>query len=148
VTLAHEVQHLKLSGLLDVVSLTLPDDGHRFYAPWREDPRPINGLLQGAYAYLGVSGFWRQQRHLEDGAAGILAHARFARWRAAAAQVSETLRSSGRLTPAGLEFVHGMTRTLSTWKAEPVPAQALALARHEAEQHLRHWRAANGQIPA
>jgi hypothetical protein len=32
------------------------------YAPWRSGPRPLNGLLQGAYAFLGVSGFWRQQR--------------------------------------------------------------------------------------
>ena len=61
VTLSHEVQHLKLSALMDIVSLTLPDDGRRYYAPWRTDPRPI-GLLQGAYAYLGVTGFWRTQR--------------------------------------------------------------------------------------
>ena len=67
-TLAHEMQHLKLSALLDIVTLTLPDDGQRFYAPWRPDPRPIGGLLQGAYAFLGVSGFWRRQRRLADGA--------------------------------------------------------------------------------
>jgi HEXXH motif-containing protein len=147
VTLAHEVQHLKLSALIDVVTLTLPDDGRRFYAPWREDPRPISGLLQGAYAYLGVSGFWQHQRHLEEGAAGIRAHAEFARWRAAAAQAADTLRASGRLTPAGLDFVQGMTRTLSTWTTEKVPEQALALAHREAEEHLHHWRLANGHIP-
>ena len=60
VTLAHEVQHLKLSALLDIVRLTHPDNGRRFYAPWRDDPRPVSGLFQGAYAYLGVSGFWRR----------------------------------------------------------------------------------------
>jgi hypothetical protein len=40
----------------------MPDDGHRYYVPWRDDPRPISGLLQGAYAYLGVTGFWRTRR--------------------------------------------------------------------------------------
>ena len=69
VTLAHEVQHAKLGALLDLVPLTQPDDGRRYYAPWREDPRPIGGLLQGAYAHLGVSGFWRWQCRARDGAA-------------------------------------------------------------------------------
>lgn len=148
VTLAHEVQHLKLCALLDIIPLTLPDDGRRFYAPWREDPRPVNGLLQGAYAHLGVSGFWRRQRHLDDGPAGLRAHAEFARWRAAAAGVAGTLLASGRLTPAGLDFVQGMARTLRQWQDEPVPGGAQALARDEAEQHLARWRSANGPIPA
>ncbi len=57
VTLIHELQHLKLSAVIDLVMLTRPDDGRRYYAPWRDDPRPVSGLLQGAYAYLGISGF-------------------------------------------------------------------------------------------
>ena len=56
-TLVHETQHLKLCALLDLVTLARPDDGRRYYAPWRPDPRPAGGLLQGAYAFLGVSGF-------------------------------------------------------------------------------------------
>jgi uncharacterized protein len=148
VTLAHEVQHLKLSALLDIVSLTRPDDGRRFYAPWRDDPRPVSGLLQGAYAYLGVSGFWRRQRHLDHGAARIRAHAEFARWREAAASVVDTLRASGLLTPDGVDFVDGMTRALGPWQHEPVPEEALALARREAGQHLADWRAANEPIRA
>jgi HEXXH motif-containing protein len=148
VTLAHEVQHLKLSALLDIVSLTRPDDGRRFYAPWRDDPRPVSGLLQGAYAYLGVSGFWRRQRHLDHGAARIRAQAEFARWREAAASVVETLRASGLLTPAGLDFVDGMARALGPWQHEPVPAEALTLARRQAGQHLADWRAANEPIRA
>jgi uncharacterized protein len=67
--LAHEIQHLKLSAVLDLVSLTRPDGDQRFYAPWRTDPRPVSGLLQGAYAFLGVSAFWRRQRHFEEGRA-------------------------------------------------------------------------------
>jgi uncharacterized protein len=146
-TLAHEVQHLKLSALIDVVRLTKPDDGSRFYAPWRDDPRPIDSLLQGAYAYLGVSGFWRRQRHLENGKVGIQSHAQYARWRDAAALVAGTLRSSGRLTSAGYRFVAGMGRTLRCWSGDQVPEQARTLARHEAEQHRRRWESVNGPIP-
>ena len=83
-TLVHEIQHVKLSGLLDLLPLTRPDDGRRFYAPWRADPRPISGLLQGAYAYLGVSAFWRRQRELTP-EGGFDAQVEFARWREAAA---------------------------------------------------------------
>jgi uncharacterized protein len=141
-TLAHEIQHVKLGALLDQVLLTLPDDGSRYYAPWRPDPRPLGGLLQGAYAYLGVSGFWRRQRlhegHQEGGDAA------FARWRTAAAMATDTLLSSGRLTSEGLEFVGGMARTLGAWQREPVSATALANAERAASEHLSRWQSAHG----
>lgn len=146
-TLTHEMQHLKLSALHDVEPLIQPDT-RRFYAPWRDDPRPIDGLLQGTYAFLGVSGFWRRQRHLEDGTAGIQAHTEYARWRDAAALAADTLKRSGSLTSAGMRFVQGMTRTLSTWKTDQIPEEAWKLARHEAEEHRRRWQQVNGPIPA
>lgn len=145
VTITHEVQHLKLGALLDVVTLTQPDDGRRYYAPWRDDPRPIYGLLQGAYAYLGVSGFWRRQRALSGD--DRLADLEYARWRVAAARTVKTIRSSGRLTDAGLEFTDGMARTLNKWCAEPLPEHAELVARREADAHLDQWQAANGPIP-
>jgi HEXXH motif-containing protein len=143
-TLAHEVQHAKLTALLNVTPLTTPDDGSRFYAPWRDDPRPASGLLQGAYAYLGVAGFWRRRRALENGRAAGRAHAAFARWRDAAWSVTEILLASGRLTPAGEHFVCGMRGTLRAWRAEPVPRAALARARSDAERHMSRWRRRNG----
>ena len=146
VTLAHEAQHAKLGALLDLIPLTLPDDGERYYAPWRDDPRPITGLLHGAYAYLGVSRFWRWQRHQEDGTAAILAHAEFARWRDAATTAAEVLLASGRLTEAGTTFVSGMRGTLREWTGEDVPGPALRLARSESERHLGRWRQRNGDM--
>jgi HEXXH motif-containing protein len=143
-TLAHEVQHVKLSALLDLIQLTQPDDGRRFYAPWRDDPRPISGLLQGAYAYLGVSGFWRRQRQLDH---AIDSHVEFARWREAATLTADVLRSSGRLTAAGEEFVRGMAATLHTWRSEAVPELARQRASEEGQRHMGRWQARNGPIP-
>lgn len=148
VTLAHEVQHLKLSALLDVVSLTQPDGGQRYYAPWRDDPRPIDGLLQGAYAYLGVSGFWRLQRHVTQGAERQRADHEFARWRASVAQVVKTLKASRRLTSEGASFVGGMSRTVGAWLTEPVPVDAQAVAHRESQLHLAQWQARNGPAPS
>src|SRR5262249_32952334 len=134
--------------LLDLVILTLPDDGQRFYAPWRTDPRPASSLLQGAYAFLGVSGFWQRQRQSAgDAAVRQRADAEFARWREGAAEVVQTLRSSGRLTPAGEDFTGEMARILEGWLREPVPAGALAAARHEAGLHRARWQLENESAP-
>ncbi|MBO3746798.1 HEXXH motif domain-containing protein [Streptosporangiaceae bacterium NEAU-GS5] len=143
VTLAHETQHAKLSALLDIVQLTKPDDGSRHYAPWRDDPRPAGGLLQGAYAYLGVTEFWRRRRHLEKGEAAIRAGAEFARWRSASYMVSQTLLDSGRLTSPGQVFVSGMADRLAAWQAEPLPAACLNLAKDAADRHRSLWRERN-----
>lgn len=141
--LAHEVQHLKLSALIDICPLTEPDDGRRFYAPWREDLRPAAALLQGAYAHLGVTAFWRRQRLVDTAEAGIRANAQFARWRAATAGAIETLLGSGTLTPAGRQFVQTMGRTVESWQDDPVPQEAEALASVEAERHRAGWHLAD-----
>ena len=147
VTLAHEVQHQKLSALLDVVTLVQADDGRRYYAPWRDDPRPIGGLLQGAYAHLGVTSFWRRQRSVADSATWLRANTEFARWRAATSRAVGMLLSSGQLTPPGSRFVQGMADELASCNVEPVPPQAQAMADRAAEAHLTRWRMANGPVP-
>lgn len=144
--LVHETQHLKLGALLDLAELTEPDDGRRFYAPWRDDPRPVSGLLQGAYAYVGVSAFWRRQR-LAPGS-GADGHVKFARWRDAAASVVATLRSTGRLTDPGRDFVDGMAAVLESWQSEPVPEWARDQAMRIAQSHRSQWEVAHGPIPA
>lgn len=144
-TLVHETQHLKLCALLDLVTLTRPDDGQRYYAPWRTDPRPAGGLLQGAYAFLGVSGFWRQQRRAAPGqAVRQRAQTEFARWREGAAMVTRTLLDSGQLTERGQVFVTEMAGVLDEWQREPVPDDALVAARRMAGRHRSQWRADNG----
>jgi uncharacterized protein len=147
-TLVHEVQHLKLGAILDIVKLTLPDDGRRYYAPWRTDPRPIAGLLQGAYAFLGVTDFWRRQRQLAAGPARRRADEEFALWRAGTVRVIETLLSSGRLTLDGADFVRHMAGAARDWTGEPVPAEARSAASREARRHLAQWEASNGPVPA
>jgi len=148
VTLTHEVQHMKLSAVLDLIPLTRSDDGSRYYAPWRDDPRPASGLLQGAYAYLGVTGFWRRQRVVTETASAMsVADAEFARWRDAAALVTGTLLSSGQLTADGERFVRVMAATLRAWRDEPVPAQARRLAHEQSARHMVRWQDSHGPIP-
>ncbi|GAA3442869.1 HEXXH motif domain-containing protein [Planomonospora venezuelensis] len=144
-TFAHEVQHAKLGAVLDTVHLVRPEvrtrDERVHYAPWRDDPRPLSGLLHGAYAYLGVAGFWRRQRAHEP---DLRPHVEFARWRRSAFEVTGTLLADGGLTPPGEEFVAAMRRTLSAWLDEPVPAAAAAEARRLSAAHREAWTARNG----
>lgn len=147
VTMAHEIQHTKLAALTDMIELTLPDDGSLYYAPWREEPRPIQGLLHGTYAHLGVAGYWRRQRHLEEGETAMRAHREFARWRDASIRSARTLSRSQRLTAAGERFVAEMTRTLVGWRDEPVPAAAMIEAHEAAERHSACWQRRNGAPP-
>jgi HEXXH motif-containing protein len=144
--LAHERQHGKLSALLDLVSM-IDDAGRtRWYAPWRDDPRPLGALLQGAYAHLGVAAFWRTQRHLERGEAALHAHAEFARWRDETRAVVSTLQVSGALTPQGSRFVDGMAAALDAWREEAVPAAALRSARTTAARHRAAWHLRHGSV--
>ncbi|MFC5819849.1 HEXXH motif domain-containing protein [Nonomuraea harbinensis] len=138
-TFAHEVQHAKLGAVLDILELLEPDDGG-YYAPWRPDPRPLAGLLQGVYAHVGVAGFWRRERaHDTD----QQAHVEFAHWRQAAYEATGTLLDSGRLTAPGERFVTAMRSTLADWMAESVPRTALAAADERAAAHREAWLARN-----
>jgi uncharacterized protein len=127
--LIHEFQHVKLGGLLDLFELCDPDDRQLFRAPWRDDLRPVEALLQGAYAHLGVADYWRVRSYRTDGPEALAADEQFARWRLATAEAIDTLLGSGALTAVGTRFVTGMRATVTPWLDEPVPARAEAAAR-------------------
>ncbi len=140
VTFAHEVQHTKLMALDDMFPLLYQPDRRMYYAPWRDDPRPLSGLLQGAFAYFGVASFWRRQRLCETSHTRALrAHTEFARWRVAALDVAGVLGRSRALTSPGQLVVDVMQRNLEQWCTEPVPDQALLAARAAATLHRVRW---------
>ncbi|GAA3300168.1 hypothetical protein GCM10020295_40210 [Streptomyces cinereospinus] len=102
----HEFQHIKLGALINLGPLTEPppDPGppeELFYAPWRDDPRPLEGLLQGIYAFFGVARFWRAHRRTADAAYVPLAHFEFALWRAQVWSVLTEAHGHRLLTPLG-----------------------------------------------
>ncbi len=110
--LIHEFQHVKLGAVLDLYDLYDPADGRLFHAPWREDPRPLEGLLQGTYAHLAVTGFWRVRQQVTGGPEAVTAGQRFAYWRDHTRDAIDTLTSSGSLTPLGERFVDEMRHSL------------------------------------
>jgi HEXXH motif-containing protein len=118
--LIHEVQHMKLGELLDLVDLYVEGGAPRHFAPWRADPRPVGALLQGVYAHLGVADFWRVRRRHLTGTDADRAEYEFVYWREQTSRAARTLLDSGELTPLGVRFVEELGRTLQRWREEPV----------------------------
>lgn len=146
VTLIHEFQHSKLGALHDIAPLYLTGPDVRFYSPWRDDPRPMSGLLHGAYAYLGITDFWRTQRGIEAARRfghADFAHFEFARWRAQTLSALRDIVDTGQLTQAGRHFASDMRQTLLGWRGESVPAGPRAAARDAISDHRVSWRLRN-----
>jgi hypothetical protein len=144
-TLIHEFQHGKLAALTDLVALHEPDRARHLYAPWRDDPRPLAGLLQGIYAHIGVTAFWCHRRR---SAGSLLADVEFARWRAQVARALAEVRSSPLLTPAGHAFVAAMTTSTLAFKDEAVPERAERIAAESSLAHRVAWCVRNREVDA
>ncbi|MEV6491146.1 HEXXH motif domain-containing protein [Actinoplanes sp. NPDC051633] len=139
VTLVHEFQHSKLSALLDLTRLTDPADDRRYFAPWRTDPRPLAGLLQGVYAFVGVADTWRALQ----GTVGV-ATARFAEARLQVDRGLRAIEESGALTGDGEAFIARLRRTADRLLAEPLPGTADEDARAALARTYAAWRDHNG----
>ena len=141
VTLVHEFQHSKLSAMLDLMPMTDPADDRRYFAPWRVDPRPLSGLLQGVYAFVGVADTWRALR----GATGAeaIADREFAEARLQVDRGLEAVERSGSLTPAGVQLAARLRATTDRLLAEPLPP-AVDRAAEAALRHIHEqWQAQN-----
>jgi uncharacterized protein len=111
--LIHEFQHVKLGAILDLYDLYDPADDRLFHAPRGDGKRPLEGLLQGTYAHLAVTDFWRTRQNNMTAQEAEAAGQRFAHWRAHTRDAIETLASSGSLTPLGAWFVDEMRHSVS-----------------------------------
>ncbi|GEC07621.1 HEXXH motif domain-containing protein [Streptomyces spinoverrucosus] len=152
-TLVHEFQHIKLGALINLGPLTEPPHGpdapeELFYAPWRDDPRPLGGLLQGIYAFLGVARFWRAHRHTADPAYVSPAHFEFALWRGQVWSVLNEVHGHAMLTPLGRYLLERLRERCARWMTEEVPAEELRLAEWVAADHRSRWRAHHLHPPA
>ncbi|WP_159064647.1 aKG-HExxH-type peptide beta-hydroxylase [Streptomyces olivochromogenes] len=144
-TLIHEFQHMKLNAVLDC--LKLHDEGNdvtdeAYYAPWRDDPRPLPGLFHGVFAFIGVVEFWRKLTLIAEGETLRRAQFQLHYWSTQTRDAFTELCSSPRLTEAGRNFAALMGSTIATWtdNAAAVPDHVAALAMEAVVAHRMHWR--------
>lgn len=141
--LVHEIQHSKLSALLHMYGLHGPDGQARFYAPWRDDPRPLRGMLHGVYAFAAVARFWRG--YLLSGCApgeeAALAAFEFAVRRIQLQRALAQLTTDSGLTALGHRMVDQLTEKNDRWLQEDIAQQTVPeAAARVVEDHAANWR--------
>lgn len=137
ITMVHELQHSKLSALLDLIPLHEPPGNETYFAPWRNDPRPVNGLFQGVYAFLAIGDLWRAL--LDDPSLRPQAERGLAWTREQVRTGLAALIQSGKLTSVGEHFAAGMQTRLDTLLAVPVPAEINAGAQEALRRSHEKW---------
>lgn len=142
-TLCHEFQHLVLAAVDDVTPLVTEGRSQLHYAPWRDDPRPLDALMQGTFAYWGLARFWREQRHVVQRRRRLWGETAFARDRHAALVAARSLANHQGLTEHGRVFANTMTSCLSRWQRDRVSPRADAMACEVATEHRLRWRLAH-----
>jgi HEXXH motif-containing protein len=141
VSLVHEFQHIKLGGLMHLMQLTREHCGGKYYAPWRDDPRPIAGLLQGVYAFFGIAAFWRRQREVVTDVEARLADFEYAYARTQTCEALRIIKACDALTELGHEFVNGLVEQTESWKnGDKLDPEAEDAARLVTDHHRTGWR--------
>ncbi|MGW2638766.1 aKG-HExxH-type peptide beta-hydroxylase [Streptomyces sp. NPDC001348] len=139
-TLVHELQHAKLAVLSDMVILHHSDGRARYFAPWRPEPRPYDGLLQGAYAHLALADYYQRRALGEaDPADRDTAWGQFARYHEQVAAALPALVGSDDLTAPGRQFVEAMVDTHQRMGDITVPRDHAVRAREYVRAARRLW---------
>ena len=144
-TLVHEAYHQLLAASGDLTPFlrprtTGPEALH--FAPWREDPRPLRGLVYGTHATTGLTAFWNRRRaHEEDRADFEFA---LHRWQLRIALAS--LHSAQGLTPAGAQLVSALSGQAADWWPEQVTGTPAELSAQCCDDVAATWRASHLRV--
>jgi len=136
--LVHELQHSKLNAVLGLVKLTDGDLTRRYLAPWRDDPRPLTGVLHGLYAFTCGVEFWLA----EAASAGENDDALFAiaYRRTQIRQALRALADDPHLTNAGQMLVDTVSARLATCEQVPVDSRLSTVVTAVVDDHRALWR--------
>ncbi len=145
-TIVHEYHHQKLNALLLVEPVIAgPTKEAIFYSPWRNDPRPLLGILHGAFAFGGVLDFYRRLAVCKNPTISReQVGERLHLLRNQVLNALDTLRDRADFTSIGQGLYAAMRR-----HAQDVPQYPISLsAKHRVEErlteHWQRWSAANG----
>jgi HEXXH motif-containing protein len=148
-TLLHEFEHSRLNGVLGFVDLVQASRGKRFYSPWRNEPRPVVGLLYGVYAWLAVARFWRAEARAMP--QDLLLAFESARSEGQLRVGSAMLAATGLLTKAGEAVVSAAESVVQSSRASCRAPGAVSRVSQLAEDlvldHQVRWRLRNLGVP-
>jgi HEXXH motif-containing protein len=138
-TLVHELQHAKLAALTDLLTLHRAGPEARYFAPWRPDPRPYDGLLQGTYSHLAMAAFYQRRALAARPPEREWAWAQHARYHAQVGAALPALVGSPDLTVPGRRFVDELAATYEKLADHPAPRDHAARARAYVKSARALW---------
>jgi hypothetical protein len=146
--IVHESDHQWLYALGQTGSIwssAVEPQPARYYSPWRNDPRPLDGLLWGASAFVRVGEFWtaltvETERGLVEadwcGARAALALTQ-------ALHAIRTISLYGQLASTGSQLLHSLeTRAqnaLNAMRRQPQHSSWFQSAQARIDGHVRDW---------
>lgn len=136
-TLIHESQHYRLATLHDLKSLYRTPQRRLHYSPWRNDPRPISGVIHAIMAFTGVADFWWRER---TDPARELEYARHIRQLHIARRLAT---GAPELTPLGATLVDALGDSIDELPLEAGSEEVQRLADDLVTEHRARWRLRN-----
>lgn len=136
--IVHELHHDRLFCIEEFHAL-LEDgvedapEGGRFYSPWRQDPRPLRGILHGLYVFIAVGRFWLRvlTARTTSESDRTMAAERLRRTAGQLATAVQVLEENARFTPFGNGIFDQLRADVDTLSgdidAAGVPEDPLAL---------------------
>jgi HEXXH motif-containing protein len=146
--LVHEMQHSKLNAVLGLFPLTDDDNGRRYLAPWRDDPRPLVGICHGVYAFTCGVEFWLTQEPTTRDAETRRMAFSIAHRRAQIRRALHTLRISGHLTRPGSALVDAVSARLAVCEEAPFSNTLSQTVTAMVDDHQALWRLRYGRPAA
>ena len=151
--LVHEVAHLRLNRAAEGLAFAPGPRQPVCYSPWRDDPRPVDGLVHGAYSFSLVLDFWLQALEAGGAASGGAASGGAASGGAAwagervallAVQLADAHEVLARcpLSDFGRSLVARLRASLPSVGELPAGRASIERARAAAERHRHQSRAA------
>lgn len=151
-TLVHEWSHNGLYGLINLLSLNEEDLYNQdnsikaYYAPWRNDPRPFEGLMQGTVAHIAIAEYFTTYAKVAPPADEIWAQMESHRWLRNTRLGIKDLSSSGNFTELGKRLMAELEKRCERLDQRHVTDEARHSAARASLDHDVSWRLRN-QIP-
>lgn len=118
--ICHEASHTRLNLFREIDPLLIDDGAEIHPSPWRTDPRPLKGVLDGVHAFLNVSLFYGRLRALGGEEGGVAARL-FGEQRRKVLRAWEYLAPRAVPTALGAAFLADLGREVRALAAEPDP---------------------------
>jgi hypothetical protein len=129
-TLVHECRHNILYAIQELDPLVQPGQQETVKSPWRQDPRPLSGLLHGAFVFDGVCRLYRAMvadpalspRNLRAAAKRLVEQSGLL------AEAADGLRRATTLTAAGHQLAALLGESAREHQVAAEPMRSLLLA--------------------